>query len=332
MIFIERQNEIFGIFHAENVDSKYVKFMTKNNDIVSSYFFHIKFTNLHDDDGMQKDDIAIRVINACKSFQTDRPALSGVDLTIQRGECVGLLGASGSGKSTLLRSLCGLERLDAASSEVQLWGQTLQKGGKLSPSIRQLRTHIGIIFQQFNLVGRIDVLTNVMTGLLPQMPLYRSLLGQFSTEERFKALQALVSVGLSEQAIQRASTLSGGQQQRAAIARALVQGARILLADEPVASLDPESTRRVMDLLRQLQREQGMTLVISLHNVNLARKYCDRIIALREGRLVYDGAPMGLDNQTLRDLYGTRSDELFMDNASEETLPFLNPTPQLMGH
>ena len=264
---------------------------------------------------MQKNDMAIRVINACKSFQKKRPALEGIHLTIQKGECVGLLGASGSGKSTLIRSLCGLERLDEASSEIQLWGETLQKSGRLSPDIRQLRTHIGIIFQQFNLVGRMDVLTNVMTGLLPHVPLYRSLLGQFTAEERFKALEALHAVGLSEQAMQRASTLSGGQQQRAAIARALVQGAQILLADEPVASLD-----------------QGMTLVISLHNVNLARKYCDRIIALREGRLVYDGSPIGLDNQTLRDLYGTHSDELFMDNPTEETLPFPNLTLQLVGH
>lgn len=281
---------------------------------------------------MQKNEIAIGVSHASKSFHRNRPALSEISLSIHKGECVGLLGASGSGKSTLLRSLCGLERLDGAKSEVKLWGDTLQKSGKLSPSIRQLRTQIGIIFQQFNLVGRMDVLTNVMTGLLPEMPLYRSLLGQFSGEERLKALQALHSVGLSDLAMQRASTLSGGQQQRAAIARALVQGARILLADEPVASLDPESTRRVMDLLRQLQRAQGMTLVISLHNVNLARKYCDRIIALREGRLVFDGPPIGLDNQTLRDLYGTHSDELFMDNLPGEPLSFLNPTLQLVGH
>jgi phosphonate transport system ATP-binding protein len=152
------------------------------------------------------------------------------------------------------------------------------------------------------------------------VPLYRSLLGRFTAEERLKALKALNAVGLSEQALQRASTLSGGQQQRAAIARALVQGAKILLADEPVASLDPESTRRVMDLMRQLQREQEMTLVISLHNVNLARQYCDRIIALREGQLVYDGPPMGLDNQRLRDLYGTHSDELFIDHMPEPTM------------
>ncbi len=275
---------------------------------------------------------AIRVINASKSFRKDRAALSGVNLNIDQGQCVGLLGASGSGKSTLLRSLCGLERLDGTDSEVQVWGQSLQKAGRLSHDIRQLRSHIGIIFQQFNLVGRMDVLTNVLTGLLPEIPLYRSLLGLFSADEKYKALKALHAVGLSEQAMQRASTLSGGQQQRAAIARALVQGARILLADEPVASLDPESTRRVMDLLRQLQREQKMTLVISLHNVNLARQYCDRIIALREGKLVYDGPPLGLDNQTLRELYGTHSDELFMDHNSETSPSFLNPMQPILAH
>jgi len=260
---------------------------------------------------------AISVLNASKSFKKNHKALDGINLSIAQGECVGLLGASGSGKSTLLRSLCGLERLDDERNEIQIWGDSLQKSGHLSPQIRQLRRHIGIIFQQFNLIGRLDVLTNVMTGLLPKVPLHRSLLGRFTAEERFHALQALSAVGLSDQALQRASTLSGGQQQRAAIARALVQGAKILLADEPVASLDPESTRRVMDLLRQLQREQGMTLVISLHNVNLARQYCDRIIALRAGHLIYDGPPMGLDNQRLRDLYGTHSDELFMDQTSE---------------
>lgn len=298
----------------------------------ASYFLHQFVTQNHQDDRMHQEPAAIRVINASKSFNSQRKALNAIHLTIDPGQCVGLLGASGSGKSTLLRSLCGLERLDGLDSEVQLWGKSLQKSGKLSPDVRQLRTQLGIIFQQFNLVGRMDLLTNVMTGLLPHMPLYRCLLGQFSTEERFKALQALHAVGLADQAMQRASTLSGGQQQRAAIARALVQGARILLADEPVASLDPESTRRVMDLLRQLQREQGMTLVISLHNVNLARQYCDRIIALREGCLVYDGPPMGLDNQRLRELYGTHSDELFMDHPPETPAPLFNPTLQLLAH
>jgi phosphonate transport system ATP-binding protein len=163
-----------------------------------------------------------------------------------------------------------------------------------------------------------NVLSNVLTGLLPRMPLWRSLTGRFTQSEQMDALKALSSVGLADYAFQRASTLSGGQQQRAAVARALLQGARILLADEPVSSLDPESARRVMDLLHHLNRTQGMTLVVSLHNVAMARKYCDRIIALRAGELVFDGPPLGLDDAKLRSLYGASSDELLADDAGFE--------------
>ncbi len=258
---------------------------------------------------------AIRITEASKSFNRASRALDGVSVTIQQGECVGLLGASGSGKSTLLRSICGLERLDGGNSQVQLFGETLQAGGKLSADIRRMRHSTGIIFQQFNLVNRMNVLGNVLCGLLPRMPLWRSLSGRFSMAERLQALQALESVGLGEHALQRASTLSGGQQQRAAVARALVQGARIVLADEPVSSLDPESARRVMDLLHHLNRMQGMTLVVSLHNVALARTYCDRIIALRAGQLVFDGPPRELDDTRLHALYGASTEELLLDST-----------------
>lgn len=264
---------------------------------------------------------AIRIVSASKSFNRRAKALDGVGATLQAGECVGLLGASGSGKSTLLRSICGLERLDGADSRVEIFGQTLQSAGKLSPDIRAMRRQTGIIFQQFNLVGRMNVLSNVLTGLLPSMPLWRALSARFTSEEQMRALQALDSVGLADYAFQRASTLSGGQQQRAAVARALLQGARILLADEPVSSLDPESARRVMDLLHHLNRTQGMTLVVSLHNVAMARRYCDRIIALRAGELVFDGSPMELDDSRLRHLYGASTEELLMDHNPLEAPP-----------
>ena len=268
---------------------------------------------------------AIRVAHASKSFNRRAKALDGVSASIRAGECVGLLGASGSGKSTLLRSICGLERLDGKSRSVELSGQTLQSGGVLSPEIRALRRQTGIIFQQFNLVGRMNVLSNVLTGLLPHMPLWRALTGRFSAQEQLQALQALESVGLADYAFQRASTLSGGQQQRAAVARALLQGARILLADEPVSSLDPETARRVMDLLHHLNRTQGMTLVVSLHNVAMARRYCDRIIALRAGELVFDGAPLELDDSRLRHLYGASTEELLRDHNPLEAPPQKQP-------
>jgi phosphonate transport system ATP-binding protein len=264
---------------------------------------------------------AICIQSASKSFNQRTQALKGVNAVVQAGECVGLLGASGSGKSTLLRSICGLERLDGVDSAVELFGQPLQTAGALSPDIRALRRQTGIIFQQFNLVGRMNVLSNVLTGLLPHMPLWRALISRFTQGEQLKALQALDSVGLADYAFQRASTLSGGQQQRAAVARALLQGARILLADEPVSSLDPESARRVMDLLHHLNRSQGMTLVVSLHNVAMARRYCDRIIALRGGELVFDGAPQELDDSRLHSLYGSSTEELLMDHELRYSAP-----------
>jgi phosphonate transport system ATP-binding protein len=266
--------------------------------------------------------LAVRVAQADKTFPGGRQALRGVSFEVRPGERVALLGASGSGKSTLLRTLCGLETLDAAEgSRIEVLGRSLQAQGRLAADIRAQRRAIGIIFQQFNLVGRLPVLTNVLTGLAPELPLWRAVLGRFSAAEQARALDALESMGLGEQAFQRASTLSGGQQQRAAIARALVQGARVLLADEPVASLDPESTRRVMELLLQLNREQGLTLLVSLHHVGLARRYCERVVALRDGVLVFDGPTAQLTPAFLRELYGTAVEELETDEPPSEPMP-----------
>lgn len=269
----------------------------------------------------------VRLSQASKTFAGSRPALKGVTADIRRGERVALLGASGSGKSTLMRCLCGLETIDAGAGRIELFGQTLQQDGRLTADARALRRQVGIVFQQFNLVGRLPVMTNVLTGLTARLPLWRSLLGRFSLQDRARALDALDSIGLSEQAFQRASTLSGGQQQRAAIARVLVQGATLLLADEPVASLDPESTRRVMDLLLALNRSEGMTLVISLHHVELARRYCERVLALRDGVLVFDGLTDALTPAFLQQLYGTAADELLGGPPAAPTAdapPFLH--------
>jgi phosphonate transport system ATP-binding protein len=267
---------------------------------------------------MSLPEYAIELADASKTFNQRTRALKQVNLRVRPGECIALLGASGSGKSTLLRSLCGLELLDPGAGFVKLNGRLLQAGGRLSSDARLLRQHTGIIFQQFNLVGRMSLLTNVLTGLLAPMPIWRTLLGRFNEAERMRAVQALEAVGLADLAKQRASTLSGGQQQRAAIARTLAQGASIVLADEPVASLDPESTRRVMDLLQYLKTQHQVTLVMSLHNVALARRYCDRIVALRDGAVVFDGVPAQLDDREVHKLYGSQSHELVLDTGFSE--------------
>lgn len=261
--------------------------------------------------------VAVRVTQASKTFNGTRRALNAISVEVHQGERVALLGASGSGKSTLLRTLCGLETLDATGGKIEVFGRLLQSHGRIADDIRAQRRQVGIIFQQFNLVGRLPVLTNVLTGIAAELPLWRVVLNRFTRQERARALDALESIGLAEQAFQRASTLSGGQQQRAAIARTLLQGARLLLADEPVASLDPESTRRVMALLLKLNKEQGLTLIISLHDVALARRYCERVVALRDGALVFDGPTSALTPPFLRELYGTDADALLGNTASE---------------
>lgn len=256
----------------------------------------------------------IRLRHVRKTFAgASRPALADISAEIRPGERVALLGASGSGKSTLLRSLCGLEVIDPGEGRIDLFGRTLQADGRLAPEARLLRRQVGLVFQQFNLVNRSTVMRNVLAGRSADVPLWRSLPGWFPMADRVRALEVLDAIGLSEQAFQRASTLSGGQQQRAAIARALLQGARVLLADEPVASLDPESTRRVMDLMLSLHRAQGLTLVASLHHVGLARSHFERVLALRDGKLVFDGPTSALVPAFLEQLYGTDAEALLTE-------------------
>lgn len=249
----------------------------------------------------------IEIKDSSKAFRKDRLALNSINLNVQPGEMLALLGASGSGKSTLLRTLCGLERFSNPESEVRLNGKVLQQGGKLNAQARSLRQQTAIIFQQFNLINRKSLLDNVLTGCLARVPLWRTVLSRFTLEERRTALQALESVGLLDYSSQRASTLSGGQQQRAAIAKAIVQGSPILLADEPVASLDPESTERVMTLLQIMNQVRQVTVLISLHDVELARRYCPRVVALKEGVVVFDGPSAHLTERLLIDLYGPQS-------------------------
>jgi phosphonate transport system ATP-binding protein len=252
---------------------------------------------------------AIEIEGLRKTFG-GRLALAGVGCTVREGEMVALLGSSGSGKSTLLRHVAGLLTADAGNGgHVSLFGREMQRNGRLSRDARALRAQVAMIFQQFNLVDRLPVMTNVMAGALHRMPAWRWGLGRFTDDERRSAADALRRVGIDHCAWQRASTLSGGQQQRAAIARALVQGARVVLADEPIASLDPASCRRVMEQLATLNREGGATVLVSLHQVRYAFAYCPRTIALRGGEVVFDGPTRQLSQARLLQLYGTHADE-----------------------
>lgn len=243
-------------------------------------------------------------------------ALQGVSLEIAHGEMVGLIGASGSGKSTLLRLISGLIAADAGSGQIALDGALIQDQGRISDQIRSIRSRIGFIFQQFNLVERVSLYSNVLMGALGQIPGWRGALGLYPDPWRKAAMDAMDYVGISEHAGKRASFLSGGQQQRGAIARAMVQGAETILADEPIASLDPVSARRVMRLLSDLNRQDGKTVLVSLHQVDYALKYCPRIVALKAGKIVYDGPASDLDRDQLVEIYGDEYGEVMDDQES----------------
>jgi phosphonate transport system ATP-binding protein len=250
------------------------------------------------------------IFNLNKTFGNTK-ALTDINLKINRGEMVALIGASGSGKSTLMKHLSGLMAADKSSGRVTLDGRCIQSHGVISKDIRRTRTDIGVVFQQFNLIGRLSVSTNVLLGALGRTPLWRSVFMAFSEPDQRLASEALLKVGILDKFKQRASTLSGGQQQRAAIARTLVQKASIILADEPIASLDPESSILVMEILKKLNKEEGLTVLVSLHQVDYALKYCPRAVALCCGRILYDGPSVDLTVDKMRAIYGNCAAELF---------------------
>ena len=191
----------------------------------------------------------------------------------------------------------------------------MQSDGKISSKVRDARIRIGFIFQQFNLVGRLSLFSNVALGSLGRINKARGLFGLWPAETKTAVMAALARVGVADYAAQRANTLSGGQQQRGAIARALVQRAKIILADEPVASLDPVSARRVMEILRDLNKDDGLTVVVTLHQVDYALRYCDRVVALKAGKVVYDGPADGLERKQLIDIYGPEFEDVFWEGA-----------------
>jgi phosphonate transport system ATP-binding protein len=243
-------------------------------------------------------------------------AVNRVSLEFPPGQFVGVIGRSGAGKSTLLRLINRL--IDPTSGRITHGGReiTALKGRAL----REWRRNCAMIFQQFNLVDRLDVLSNVLVGRLADHGFLSSVAMRFSDAERAEALRALERLDLLPQALQKAGTLSGGQQQRVAIARALVQKPRIMLADEPIASLDPGNATRVMDALRTINAEDGLTVLVNLHTIDTARTYCQRIIAMREGRVFFDGTPRQLTDDVLRDIYGSEGLAEFSESVTSTSV------------
>ena len=249
----------------------------------------------------------VEVDSLTKVYPNGTRALDGVTFGVGRGEFAVIVGRSGAGKSTLLRCINGL--VEPTGGEVYLEGRNVT--GVSGKELRATRRRLGFVFQQFNLVKRLSAVENVLCGRLAGVPVLKSCLRRFGGSDRRAATECLERVGLGDKAHQRADTLSGGQQQRVAIARALAQGPSVVLADEPVASLDPESARVVMDTLRSLSSEEGIAVVCNLHQVNLADRYADRILGVREGRLVLDGRPGDLGRGEVEAVYGPAVQEAF---------------------
>jgi phosphonate transport system ATP-binding protein len=247
----------------------------------------------------------LRIENLVKTYPGGIRALEDVSIDVHDGEFVVLIGLSGSGTSTLLRCINRL--VEPTSGRILL--DDLDITAARASDLRKVRRNIGMIFQQFNLVKRSSVLTNVLTGRLGYVSQWQGLLAHFGEDDYRRALVNLERVGLRERAHQRADRLSGGQQQRVAIARALMQEPKIMLADEPVASLDPATSHSVLKYLQQINRE-GMTVICSLHFLSLARTYGTRVIALKAGRLMFDGKPSEIDAERFRAIYGEEAVEV----------------------
>ncbi len=247
---------------------------------------------------------AVRIEGLGKIFDGRIRALAGIDLAVEEGEFLVVLGLSGSGKSTLLRCINRL--VDPTEGRVWIFGEEITAAS--GAQLRRLRRNIAMIFQQFNIVRRHSALTNVLSGTLGRASLLSSLFLKFPQAEQERAMAALERVGLGGREHHRADTLSGGQQQRVAIARALLQEPKLILADEPVASLDPALRHSVMRHIEALNREEGLTVICSLHDVDLVRKYATRVVALRDGRLVWQGLPDELNRDTYREIYGTEAE------------------------
>ena len=256
----------------------------------------------------------LRVSNLSKRYKTGDEALRGVSFEVPAGQVVALIGPSGSGKSTLIRCINRLVK--PTGGQVKLGDTDVTRLGR--GALRRARRHMGMIFQEYALVERLTVMENVLSGRLGYVSFWRSFFRRFPRGDVDKAFKLLDRVGLSDQVDKRASALSGGQRQRVGIARALEQDPELLLVDEPTASLDPKTARQIMRLICEVCRERALPAIISLHDVPLAKMFADRIIGLRAGEIVFDGAPAALNDAKLTDIYGEEDWTQIHDEAHQE--------------
>ncbi len=243
--------------------------------------------------------------NVSKRYPNGFEALKHVDLSIEQGEFVAIIGLSGAGKSTLIRTINRMHDI----TEGRLTVDDVDVMSLQGKALRSFRRRIGMIFQSFNLITRTTVIKNVLTAFVPDMPWWRAVFGIYTKEEKLKALEALDKVGILDKAFVRADQLSGGQQQRVALARTLAQDPQIILADEPVASLDPVTAKQVMDDFRHINEDMGITILINIHHVELALQYAERVIGIRAGEVVYDGPAAKVDQAVLDSIYNVGGEE-----------------------
>lgn len=248
----------------------------------------------------------LEIRNLTKYYNKSTPALNDISFNVQEGEFVAVIGPSGAGKSTLLR--CVNRMIEATGGEVIFAGSDVLKANK--HELRRIRTRIGMVFQHYNLVDRLTVIENILHGRLGYKSTLSGVLGRYSEEEKRQAFQIIDILGLTDHIYQRCDQLSGGQKQRVGIGRALVQNPRLILCDEPIASLDPHAARIIMDHLRNICDQMKITVVVNLHQVQTAVKYADRIIGIKEGRVAFNSLPEGLFVDQICDIYGTEIREL----------------------
>jgi len=260
------------------------------------------------------------LIKKVNKFFGDNQAVKNVSFEVNKPQMIGIIGRSGAGKSTLLRIINRLT--DATDGSIEIEGQNILD--LKSKEKRSWQRNCAMIFQQFNLVPRLDVLTNVILGRLNYQGSFRASLKMFSRDERADALILLNNLGMANTALQRAETLSGGQQQRVAICRALMQNPKMILADEPIASLDPMNARMVMESLRKIHDEKNLTVISNLHTLDTAKTYCDRIIGMKDGEIVFDDLPEKLSDKLAREIYGAEADEAFEPQVTSTELKTKN--------